>query len=129
MAHLRGHKENQSRVQIERLTAWVTALVGFLVECFWVPALRLDLFIQTKKSWVFVNSTGALSKGHTKEGLGRRGGCLLIIGLLWKSHRELIFACDSAGMHVVERLVSVEGLHKLFGQTKWVLRQQYHVGA
>lgn len=83
MAHLRGHKENQSRVQIERLTAWVTALVGFLVECFWVPALRLDLFIQTKKSWVFVNSTGALSKGHTKEGLRPQGR-------LFVDHRAIV---------------------------------------
>lgn len=48
MAHLRGHKENQGRVQIERMAAWVYAFIKVLGGMFLGSCSKTE-FVQSNQ--------------------------------------------------------------------------------
>lgn len=79
-----------------------------------------------------IQTTGVLSKGHTKGSSGRWWGVSCSQVLLGSHYQELVFACDSAGGylgHAVRGgeggLVSVQGPCRPVGHTKCMLRHQY----
>ena len=93
------------------------------------PWVRLDWSTQTKKSKVFLNSTGVLSKGcirarhwDTGESIDHQG--------CWGSHirnlHSLTLRAALQGMSLPVGLVSDSGPHRPFDPRKRMPRQQYH---